>query len=143
MGTGAESWALIFGGVDSGEEADVWGEIVPRDTGGEAGSEDDGAGEGGRESSIVPDADEGEARIDKSGITSGEAAGGNGSAARDSDPRDVEFFVPSHARGQSVRGTWDSRGERPMDAWRSLGSESSESCFSSSTSLRTIRIKIS
>ena len=117
--------------------------MVPSDTGGEAISEDDGEGEGGGESLIVPDADEGDARIDKSGITSGEAARGDGGAARDSDPRAVEFFVPSHARGQSVRGTWDSSGERPMDACRSLGSESSESCFSSSTSLRTITIKIS
>lgn len=135
MGTGAESCALIFGGVDSGEEADVWGEMVPSDTCGDAASEDGGEGEGGGEPSIVPETDEGEARMDKSGITSGEDARGDGGAARDSDSREVEFFVPSHARGQSSRGTRDSKGERPMDACRSLGSESRESCFSSSTSL--------
>lgn len=81
--------------------------------------------------------DTGDARIDKSGMTSGDEAGElDGGAARDSAGAD--FFVSSGASGQSVRGTWDNSGESPIDAWRSAGSESRESCFSSSTSLGTI-----
>jgi hypothetical protein len=76
--------------------------------------------------------------MDRSGTTSGEEAGEHdGGAARDSDVG-ADFFDSSDASGQSVSGTWDNRGESPMDAWRSLGSDSRESCFSSSTSLRTI-----
>jgi hypothetical protein len=109
--------------------------MLPRETGGEEGASEDGGERGGGEPFRVSLADAGDARMDKSGMTSGEEAGGDGGAARDSSLGDAEIFDPSHASGHSVRGTWDSSGDKPMDAWRSLGSESRESCFSSRTSL--------
>jgi hypothetical protein len=117
--------------------------MVPSETGGEEAASEDAGERGGGDPLRVSLTEAGDARMDRSGMTSGEAAAGDGGAARDSDLGDAEIFDSSHASGQSVRGTWESSGDRPMDAWRSLGSESRESCFSSRTSLRTIAIKIS
>lgn len=119
LGTGAVSEAMVLGGVDSGDDADVDAEADPSaDT-----DDSDDTGDGGDAMALA--ADTGDARIVKSGITSGDAGGCADSA----------HFLGSSATGHSVSGTCDSSGDSPIDAWRSLGSESSDSCFSSSTSL--------